>query len=78
MNRAKKPFSAPIRFWLRDLSEKYLSDSRLVKDGVLAAGGLASYMKFDGDKALHSSKLWLVLMLEIWYRIYFYNELGNT
>jgi asparagine synthase (glutamine-hydrolysing) len=71
LNRRKKPFAAPIHSWLGPLTRRYLVGSELVRDGVLDARAVASYLSFDRDgRARHAIKVWLLLMLEVWYRHY--------
>lgn len=71
LDRGKKPFAAPIHSWLGPLTKRYLVQSELVRDGVLDGSAVAVYLSFDRDgRAVHAIKLWLLLMLEVWYRHY--------
>ena len=70
INRRKKPFSAPISMWLKQLTDEFLNDSQLIKDGVLT-NSIKEYLPFKNNRALFPRKLWNILMLEIWYRIFF-------
>ena len=70
VKRRKKPFSAPISIWLKQLADEFLFDSQLTKDGVLT-DRIKEYLPFRNNRAVFPRKLWNILMLEIWYRIYF-------
>ena len=79
INREKQGFSFPIARWLRgDLREytrRLFRQSRFVELGI-----------FDGDYMLrlheehlggtidHNYRLWILINLEIWYRLYFENN----
>lgn len=70
INRSKKGFSAPVRNWLRgDLSRVVhdrLLKGRCVADGLLDPRAIASMV--TSMTRNRWAKLWLLLMLEGWYR----------
>jgi asparagine synthase (glutamine-hydrolysing) len=68
--RRKVPFSAPIHFWLEPLSKLYLEDSELVRDKVLLRAGVERWTKFRDGRCEHPHKLWSLVLLEIWYRLF--------
>jgi asparagine synthase (glutamine-hydrolysing) len=68
--RRKVPFSAPIHLWLEPLSKLYFAESELVRDGVLSREGTERWNKFRHGRCEHPYKLWSLLLLEIWYRLF--------
>ena len=68
--RRKVPFSAPIQYWLAPLSKTYIQESELVRDGVLSRAGVERWNKFRDGRCEHPYKLWSLLLLEIWYRLF--------
>lgn len=70
IKRRKKPFSAPISMWLKKLTDEFLYDSQLIKDGVLT-NRVKEFFPFNNNRGIFPRKLWNILMLEIWYRIFF-------
>jgi asparagine synthase (glutamine-hydrolysing) len=69
-SRRKVPFSAPIHYWLEPLAREYLANSELARDEVLSPKALAKWAAFDAGRSQHPYKLWSLLMLEIWYRLF--------
>ena len=69
-SRRKVPFSAPIHFWLEPLSKLYFAESELVRDEVLSRAGVAKWNKFRAGRCKHPHKLWSLVLLEIWYRLF--------
>jgi asparagine synthase (glutamine-hydrolysing) len=70
-NRAKKPFGAPIAYWIKTLYDRYMKESLLCRDGVVNKQELMSWSKFSPDNVSMSPvKLWSLIVLEIWYRIF--------
>jgi asparagine synthase (glutamine-hydrolysing) len=68
--RRKVPFSAPIHFWLEPLSKLYLAESELVRDRVLSHAGIERWNRFRNGRCEHPQKLWSLVLLEIWYRLF--------
>jgi asparagine synthase (glutamine-hydrolysing) len=76
--RRKIPFSAPIHFWLEPLSRRYLENAELVRDKVMARDAIARWNKFEQGRCKHPHKLWSLVMLEIWYRLFITRSLAPT
>lgn len=78
--RPKQGFGFPIGIWLRtDL--KHLTRNLLLRDSRMIAGGIfdAAYVRRLVDehqegKADHNFRLWILLNVEIWHRLYFEGE----
>jgi asparagine synthase (glutamine-hydrolysing) len=69
--RKKIPFAAPIHVWLQTFSDEYLSDSELVRDGVLSFSGVSRWDIIDNNGwCPYPHKLWNIIIMEIWYRIF--------
>jgi asparagine synthase (glutamine-hydrolysing) len=69
--RRKVPFSSPSHLWMTPLTDRFLRPSELVRDGILNAGPLHRWTRSDAKgRALHSNKLWSLIVLEIWYRMF--------
>ncbi len=68
--RRKVPFSAPIHFWLEPLSKLYFAESELMRDGVLSRAGIERWNRFRDGRCEHPYKLWSLVLLEIWYRLF--------
>lgn len=69
--RTKRPFSSPVPFWLNGLVERYLRESKCVRDGILRADGIEPWLKFDDHgRCEHPHKVFNLLVLEIWYRLF--------
>jgi asparagine synthase (glutamine-hydrolysing) len=71
VKRKKKGFSVPLTQWR--FNERYkplLNDSYLARDGILNKEKLTSYLK-DG---FSEDKLWMLILLELWYRKWFVQE----
>ena len=73
MDRPKKGFSVPLARWLsqgglHEWAQELLSNSYLVKDGILKEATVnslwAHFMKTGQNKGL----VWNVIVLEHWYR----------
>jgi len=77
--RKKQGFGFPIGIWLRTDLKDFLSNlfrqSRFVELGLFNANYVQTLLaehisgKFD-----HNYRLWILINLEIWYRLYFENE----
>ncbi len=70
-NRAKKPFSSPIPYWMKTLVNRYLKDSECVRDGILNSGEIQRWTQFDRTgRALNPNKAFNLIVLELWYRLF--------
>jgi asparagine synthase (glutamine-hydrolysing) len=79
IHRKKQGFGFPLGIWMRtDLKEflvKLFADSRFVQIGVFNQQYLTQLLNEHlSGQADHSYRLWILLNLEIWYRLYFENE----
>jgi len=75
MDRPKKGFSVPFTRWLKsgeihDMAWDMLSNSYLVRDGILDDKMVETLMKLFVVKGINTSLLWNVIVLEQWYRKY--------
>ena len=68
--RRKKPFGAPVDHWLPPLAQRYLTDSALVRDGILDAQSVARRIQAGLSQPDAQSKLWMLVALDLWYRIF--------
>jgi asparagine synthase (glutamine-hydrolysing) len=76
IDREKQGFSFPIARWLRsDLKEytrRLFSRSRFVEAGIFAPEYMSQLLdEHLSGKADHNYRLWILINLEIWYRMYF-------
>jgi asparagine synthase (glutamine-hydrolysing) len=75
IGRPKKGFGFPLAHWfrneLRSLTSELLCHGRLVTEGLFRADGIALMLEehFNG-KFDHNYRLWMLLNLELWYRIF--------
>jgi asparagine synthase (glutamine-hydrolysing) len=74
--RRKKPFGAPVGEWLASAVPAYLSDSRLVADGVLSQPGVQAVIDCRvKDPRRYDEQAWALVMLEVWYRVFIRQDL---
>jgi asparagine synthase (glutamine-hydrolysing) len=79
INREKQGFSFPIARWiradLRNFTQRLFAQSRLVEAGIFEPEYMDHLLTehLDG-KADHNYRLWILINLEIWYRMYFDNH----
>jgi asparagine synthase (glutamine-hydrolysing) len=75
--RRKKPFGAPVGEWLASGVPTYLSDSKLVADGVLAHAGVQEVIDCrETDPRRYDEQAWALVMLEVWYRVFIRQDLN--
>ena len=79
INRKKVGFGFPLGKWMRtDLRvflENLFAQSRFVDLGIIERVYLQNlWQEHLSGKADHNYRLWILINLEIWYRIYFENE----
>lgn len=79
ITRKKQGFSFPIGSWLRnDLKEFVdflIKDSRFIEMGIFSAGEVTRlWQEHLSGKADHNYRLWILLNLELWHRLYFEGE----
>lgn len=81
--RKKQGFGFPIGIWLRtelaDFLKNLFSQSRFVNLGIFNQEYINTLLSehLEGKKD-HNFRLWILLNLELWYRIYFENETVNS
>jgi asparagine synthetase B (glutamine-hydrolysing) len=68
--RRKKPFGAPVDHWLPPLAERYLTDSALVRDGILDTQSVDRSIQAGLSQPDPQGKLWMLVVLDLWYRIF--------
>lgn len=69
--RKKQAFAAPYSHWIEPLTKKYLSDSHIAQAGLLSGSEIRKLT--DGHRFYRGrrhDKLWTLIVLEIWYRIF--------
>jgi asparagine synthase (glutamine-hydrolysing) len=77
--RQKQGFGFPIGIWLRTDLANFLKNlfqqSRFVELGIFDADYIQQLLdEHISGKADHNFRIWILLNLEIWYRLYFENE----
>jgi asparagine synthase (glutamine-hydrolysing) len=77
--RKKQGFGFPIGIWLRnelsDFLQKLFQQSRFVELGLFEKSYIDRILQEHlQGKIDHNYRLWILLNLEIWYRLYFENE----
>jgi asparagine synthase (glutamine-hydrolysing) len=77
--RRKQGFGLPLGYWFkRELGEVtagLFSRSALAEDGFLDREGLLGVLADHREKGInHSHRLWILLNLEVWYRIFIRKE----
>ncbi len=81
-NMKKKAFYIPIDDYLKkgflfDLFNDFLSEKSVKKRGLLDIEVINDLKKkFDGNSFVHGKKIFSLIMLELWFRIYVDNEKG--
>ncbi len=71
VRRPKIAFSAPFETWLPDLSKIYLQDSHLAQAGLIVSHEMKRLLNNDPFfRGRRAEKLWTLIILEIWYRIF--------
>lgn len=73
LRRGKQGFAVPIAEWLRgelsDFLKDHLLGSRFTARGLFRADGVAQLVAaHQSGRADHGHQLWVLLMLELWYR----------
>ncbi len=79
IQRPKQGFSVPVGRWFRhelhDLLHDTLLSSRLVQDGYFNEGAVKHLVQEHQNKqANHHHRLWMLVNLEMWYRMYMKKE----
>jgi asparagine synthase (glutamine-hydrolysing) len=74
-NRRKQGFGLPLGYWFKgrlgEVAEKLFCESSLVSAGYLSRAGLLSVLNEHRQQGIdHSHRLWMLLNLEMWYRIF--------
>lgn len=70
VHRRKKPFGAPVKEWLAELSKRYLADSALVADGLIHKARIRALCSSPPGVHGATTKLWALIVLELWYLVY--------
>ena len=74
-NRPKQGFMFPLGYWMKGpllpVMEYLLTDSELVQAGIFRADAIRKLVEEHvANRADHHVRLWLLLNLEVWYRMY--------
>jgi asparagine synthase (glutamine-hydrolysing) len=77
--REKQGFGFPIGIWLRtelrDFLGRLFEQSRFVEMGIFSSAFVKTiYEEHMSGRVDHNYRLWILLNLEIWYRLYFEDE----
>jgi asparagine synthase (glutamine-hydrolysing) len=75
LERPKQGFMFPLGYWMKGplvpVLERMLAESALVEEGIFRREGIAGLLgEHLRDRADHHVRLWLILNLEIWHRMY--------
>ena len=79
VHRKKQGFGFPLGIWMRtdlkDFIKNLFAESRFVQHGIFSRAYIDLLLTehLEG-KAGHNYRLWLLINLEFWYRLYFENE----
>ena len=76
LNRPKQGFAFPLGVWMRTDLRKFIGnlfeESRFIEHGIFDGDYVHSMIAEHMDgKADHNYRLWILINLEFWYRIYF-------
>ena len=83
VNRPKQGFGFPLAYWMRDELGGFLrrltDQSHFVEAGIFEAGTMRTLVDehLRGDRD-HNFRLWILINLEVWHRLYFENESIET
>jgi asparagine synthase (glutamine-hydrolysing) len=83
IHRPKQGFGFPLALWmkneLRTVMRELFARSRFVELGVFDGDYVSALLhEHLSGKADHNFRLWILINLEIWYRLYFENETPAT
>ena len=79
MARPKQGFGLPLGYWfqgaLGELTAELFRGSSLAEAGYLERDGMLSVLEDHRQRGIdHSHRLWILLNLEIWHRIFIEGE----
>lgn len=79
LDRNKQGFMFPLGYWMKGpllpVLEDLADDSALVEDGLFAAEPIRAMTgEHVADAADHHARLWMILNVELWYRMFFRGE----
>jgi asparagine synthase (glutamine-hydrolysing) len=79
INREKQGFGFPLGIWMRKELKDFLgslfAQSRFVQAGIFNREYMTHLLQEHvSGKANHDYRLWILMNLEVWYRMYFENE----
>jgi len=83
VHREKQGFSFPIGSWMRTdlkgLIDNLFQQSRFVELGIFSAAEISRiWDEHKTGKADHNYRLWILMNLELWYRLYFEGETPDS
>ena len=79
VRRPKQGFGLPLGYWFKstlgELTAELFRNSSLAEAGYLSRDGLLSFLEEHRRQGIdHSHRLWILLNLEMWYRIFIQKE----
>ncbi len=79
VQRRKQGFGLPLGYWfnagLGEVAKEFFSASALAEDGYFTRDGLLSVLDDHRQKGInHSHRLWILLNIEVWYRLFIRGE----
>jgi asparagine synthase (glutamine-hydrolysing) len=79
INRQKQGFMFPIAYWFRNelapLLEYYLLNSFFIREGIFRKSSISRLInEHRSGRVDHHIRLWMLLNLEIWHRMYIQGE----
>lgn len=82
INRPKKGFGFPLAYWfkneLRELTTTMFQHSNLVAEGYFQQEAMTTLLnEHIGGQVDHNYRLWLLLNLELWHRLYIEGKSGE-
>lgn len=75
LSRKKQGFGVPLREWfrqeLRDMTQDILYSSNFVGEGIFNSEAIRKILEdHQNDKRNHQHRIWVLLNLELWYRMF--------
>lgn len=83
LRRPKQGFMFPLGYWMRGplvpVLRHLLADSVLVRDGIFRSSAIATMLEEHlSNRADHHVRLWMILNVEMWYRMVLLGERVNV
>ena len=83
ISRKKQGFGFPLAYWMKNELKDFLRgiarDSRLVEHEIFESSYVNTLVEEHvGGKRDHNFRIWILINLEIWYRLYFDNQTTDS